>query len=379
MKRIILMLFIAPSLLISSCNTSSNKVSDADPKALQNMSAANLKAVGLKPESIEALIDSIEAGYYPNRHSLLIFKNQKLVVENYFSGNDALWGDDLGVVDFTDSTLHDMRSVSKSVVSAAIGIAIDQGLLKDVDQNIFDFFPEYQHFRNEGREALTLKHFLTMTSGLQWNEEVPYDNPENSEIQMINSDDGIAFVLSRKLTAAPGTVWQYNGGTTEVLAATVQRVSGMNIHDFTKKYLFQPLNITKTGWTISPSTNMPSGASGLRLLPKDMVKFGRLYLNDGKWEGKQVIPAQWVDDSLHPWVSRPDGGAYGYQFWIFDYTIGAKQFSIPAAVGNGDQRIFIDRTNDLLVVTTAGNYDKWNIPKNASVMLKEILTATVNE
>ncbi|RAI84850.1 serine hydrolase domain-containing protein [Algoriphagus yeomjeoni] len=363
------------------CKQNVEKVSVVEPLVADaDFTITKPAEVGLNPQVISELIDSIQTGNYPNRHSLLIYKDDKLVVEEYFSGKDENWGDDLGIVSYNDSLLHDMRSVSKSIVSACIGIAIAQGKIKSVDQPIFDFFEDYQQFNSEGREDLTIKHLLTMTSGLKWNEDIPYDNPENSEIQMSNSDDGIGFVLSREMVEKPGTVWQYNGGTTELLAEIIHRVSGQNVHEFAKEYLFQPLGISKSEWTVSPATGTPAAASGLRLSSRDMLKFGILYLQEGKWNGEQIVPAEWVTESLKSSISRPDEGGYGYQFWVIDYSSGSGPLIIPAAVGNGDQRIFYDLKNKMLIVTTAGNYNQWDIENNASAILLKVYSSfTSNE
>ena len=149
--------------------------------------------------------------------------------------------------------------------------------------------------------------------------------------------------------------------------------SGKNIHEFANEFLFKPLGIVKSEWTISPATDSPAAASGLRLTSRDMLKFGILYHNEGKWESKQIIPKEWVTESLKSSISRPDGGGYGYQFWVFNVQVQGKTLTIPAAVGNGDQRIYSDKLNNLIVVTTAGNYNNWDIKNNASVILKRIL------
>lgn len=340
-----------------------------------DITISTLEDVGLDKQIITELVDSIKTGFYPNRHSLLIYKDDKLVSEDYFSGHDEIWGTDIGIVQYDDTLLHDMRSISKSIVSTCIGIAIAQGKIKSVDQPIFDFFEDYKQYNNQGREALTIKHLLTMTSGLKWNEDVPYSNPENSEIQMNRSGDVIGYVLSRELTSEPGTVWQYNGGTTELLAEIIKKVSGINIHEFAKVFLFKPLGISKSEWTISRHTNSPAAASGLRLASRDMLKFGILYLREGQWGTQQIVPKEWVDESLTSHIDRPNGGGYGYQFWIFNYDLQGKTLTIPAAVGNGDQRIYFDKSNNLLVVTTAGNYNKWDIENNASAIFKKIYTS----
>lgn len=363
-------------LVTTSCRqTTDKKTTSQNLEQEYIIDTSSPESVGVQSQVLNELVDSIERGFYPNRHSLLFYKDDTLVLEEYFPGNDQNWGQDIGIVQHNDTVLHDMRSVSKSIVSACIGIAISQGKIKSIDQPIFDFFEDYEQYKNNGREMLTIKHLLTMTSGLKWNEDVPYDNPENSEIQMINSGDGIGFVLSRELTSEPGTVFQYNGGTTELLATIVKRASGKNIHEFAKEFLFSPIGISKSEWTISPSTNSPAAASGLRLTSRDMLKFGILYLNDGKWGAKQIVPKDWVNESLKSSIIRADGRGYGYQFWIFNYTIQGKPMAIPAAVGNGDQRIYFDKINNLLIVTTAGNYNMQGTEKNASAILKKIYTS----
>ncbi|MDU8886239.1 serine hydrolase [Yeosuana sp. MJ-SS3] len=358
-------------IIIGCRHTSDNNFPIQNQTATYDISISTLEDVSLNGHAISELIDSIKTGFYPNRHSLLIYKDDRLVLEEYFSGQDANWGTDIGIIQHNDSTLHDMRSVSKSIVSACIGIAIAQGKIKSVNQPIFDFFEDYMQFNNHGREALTIRHLLTMTTGLEWNEEIPYDNPENSEIQMINSGDGIGFVLSRKLVAKPGTVWKYNGGTTELLAEIIHRVYGKNVHEFAKEFLFEPIGIEQSEWTISPATNSPAAASGLRLTSRGMLKFGILYHNEGKWGKDQIIPKEWVQESLKSNIDLPFGG-YGFQFWIFNFDLNGSQFKIPAAVGNGDQRIYLDKKNNLIVVTTSGNYNKWDIENNASAVLNKI-------
>ena len=372
MKNTMVLVLISLFSLVLGCRQPSNETLSVPSTVQEIESTATLEEVGLNEAKIGELVDSSRSGFYPNRHSLLIYKDHQLVLEEYFAGKDENWGNDIGVVQHNDTVLHDMRSVSKSVVSACIGLAIAQGKIKNVDQPIFDFFEDYKQFNNEGREQLTIKHLLTMTSGLDWNEEVPYDNPENSEMQMIDSDDGIGFVLSRQLTTQPGTEWKYNGGTTELLAEIIRRVSGKNVHGFAKEHLFEPLGIERSEWTVSPATNTPSAASGLRLTSKDMLKFGILYHDQGRWGEKQILPKEWIIDSFQSSIERPRRGGYGYQFWVFTYAVGGQELSIPAAVGNGDQRIFFDQKNDLLVVTTAGNYNKWNIENNAGAILDEI-------
>jgi len=338
------------------------------------IATATLQEVGMDAKAINKLVQQIETGYFPNRHSLLLYKNQQLVLEKYFTGQDQIWGNDIGVVEHKLEALHDIRSISKSIVSACVGIAIAQGLIRDVHQNIFEFFYDYEIYRNQGREFLTVEHLLTMTTGMEWNEEIPYSNPENSQIQMDKSANPLAYFLSRPLIADPGTTWCYNGGTTEALAKIILRVSGMNIYEFAKTYLLLPMGIVHSEWT-SLWNGLPSAAGGLRLTSRDLLKFGILYQNDGMWNGVQLVPKDWVTQSFSSKIKRQGlwkNGHYGYQFWIFDEKIRGEHLHITAAMGTGDQCIFFDKKNDLIMVSTAGNYFPLPPKTNAFVILKKV-------
>lgn len=320
--------------------------------------------------SMEAVIEN---GTYPNIHSVLISYHNKLVYEKYWAGKDEHWGDDLGRTIHAKDSLHDIRSISKSIVSACIGIAIKQGKIKSVNEKIFDFFPEYAKQDTGLKSMLTIKHLLTMTSGLVWNEDVPYDNPENSEIRMIRSSNPVEFVLSQPMDFPPGSVWKYNGGTTQLLAAIIEKTTGKKVDKFAKEYLFLPLGITKFEWVKYPGTDMHAAASGLRLRSRDLLKFGLLYNNRGIWNGKPIVPEKWIEESFQSQVQQSDGGSYGYQFWLRQDTIMYQPTDIVACIGNGDQRIFFDKIHDLVVVITAGNYNKWDIKKNSHALLKNYI------
>ena len=334
---------------------------------------ASMTDNGIDSIFINKIDTAIRNETYPNIHSLHIVRNNKLVYENYWPGKDESWGDDLGIRIHDKDSLHDIRSISKSVVSACVGIAIQEGKIKSIDQKVFDFFPEYKKLDIGLISSLTIKHLLTMSSGLVWNEEVPYDNPENSEIRMIRSSNPVEYVLRQPMEFPPGQVWKYNGGTTQLLAAIIEKATGKKVDQFAKEYLFQPLNIKQFEWVKYPNTDQPAAASGLRLCPRDLLKFGLLYNNNGVWNDKQIISKEWIEESFQSHVQRPDGGAYGYQFWLWQDTINNKPTPLIACVGNGDQRIFFDKTHDMVVVTTAGNYNKWTIKKNTYALMKEYI------
>ncbi|MEM8927225.1 MAG: serine hydrolase [Bacteroidota bacterium] len=339
--------------------------------------------VGIDSLLMEKMEDSIINGVYPNIHSVLILKNGSLVYENYFEGQDERWGDSLGTIKHHKDSLHDIRSISKSIVAACTGIALQHGLIDSIAQNVFDFFPKYEHYNTGLRSEITIETLLTMTTGMEWNEDVPYTDPSNSEIQMTNAQDPIAFILSRPILTKPGTVWGYNGGTTQLLASIIERNSGMNIHEFAKKHLFEPLGIVHSEWVNFPGLQLPAAASGLRLRSRDLLKFGMLHTNGGKWKGRQILTSDWVKKSKQIFVNfgRNNNVGYGYQFWIFKAeTIAEGQnHLIPTCVGNGDQRIYLDEEHNMILVFTAGNYNRWDIRKNSEAILTNFIYPALNQ
>jgi CubicO group peptidase (beta-lactamase class C family) len=360
-------------ILLAGCKENNKAPVTADAANEEGIPIGTLIDAGIDSAIINKIDTAIRNGTYPNIHSLLITKDNKLVYENYWPGKDESWGQPLGEIIHAKDSLHDIRSISKSIVSACVGIALQQGKIKSIDQKVFDFFPEFKKLDTGLISGLTIKHLLTMSSGLAWNEEVPYDNPENSEIRMIRSPNPVEYVLSQPMDHPPGIFWKYNGGTTQLLAAIIEKTCGKKVDEFAKENFFQPLGITRFEWAKYPGTDLPAAASGLRLRSRDLLKFGILYNNYGKWNEQQVVPEKWIEESLQQQVQRPNGGGYGYQFWLWQDTIMNKPTPFVACVGNGDQRIYFDKTHKLLVVFTAGNYNKWNIEKDTYALLKEYI------
>ncbi len=367
--------FLFVPLAFSNCNKHS--ISNTQPasgikRVLTAAEVQALTAAGMDTMPIQLMVKAIVANEYPNIHSVLIAKNNQLVFERYFSGKDEDWGTGFGVVDHSRGTLHDLRSITKSVVSACIGIAMDKGLIQSVDQNIFDFFPEYISYKTGLRAQVTVKDLLIMAGGMQWDENISYTDPANSEIQMTFSPNPVEFVLSRPMVDTPGTVWNYNGGATQLLAGIIKSVSGKEVDAFAAENLFSALGITTFTWHQYGVTGIPAAASGLRLTPGDMIKFGLLYASKGKYNGNQILSSAWVNESFESHISR-DMGGYGYQFWILpSFVSNGHTVDLVSAVGNGDQRIFFDDENHLTVVTTAGNYNQY-FQKNSVALMKDFI------
>ncbi|HTE27282.1 serine hydrolase domain-containing protein [Flavitalea sp.] len=311
---------------------------------------------------------------YPNIHSVLVVHKGRLIYEKYYTAKDEALGKDLGVIKHSAETLHDLRSVTKSIVSICVGLAIQQGKIKNEDERVMKFFPSYKGLDTGMRSQLTIKHLLIMSSGMEWNENLPYTDTMNSEIAMSASADPIRFILSRPITEQPGKTFGYNGGNTQLLGAIIESTCGMTLDKFVTKYIFAPLGIANYYWhTISDMSKVPAAASGLRLRSRDIMKIGLLLLNNGLVNGKQLLNKNWIETSLSSHIARDNDGGYGYQFWILKTPGNSDKRTLPAAVGNGDQRIFIDRKKQLVVVVTSGNYNKWDVKKASYELLADFI------
>lgn len=330
------------------------------------------------------LANDIRSGQYSNIHSLLVVRHGKLAVEEYFTGVDERRGEAIGVLDFDADTLHDVRSVTKSVISMLFGIALGEQGVPDIDTPVLDQFPQYVDLRSPERMLIQLRDVLSMTSGLKWDESsYPYGDLRNSETAMDEAHDPYRFVLEQPVVAGHGRQFRYNGGNTMLLSAVLKRCMKMPVEKYAEHVLFAPLGIERYEWIKYPSGE-PVAASGLRLLPRDLAKLGLLYLNGGRWNGTQVVPESWVRDSLSPHATisnRPTGfQRYGYQWWLGTARVGKGSVSWSAAVGWGGQRILIVPSMDLVVVLTAGLYqDPRQTDITFEILLDRVLPAVRSE
>jgi CubicO group peptidase (beta-lactamase class C family) len=292
-----------------------------------------------------------------NVHSIVVARSGRLVYEVYRTGYDQNWGTRLGTVSYTADMPHDVRSISKSIVSLLFGIALDRGLIASVDDPVHVYFPDYAVLRTPEKDRILVRHLLTMTAGLEWNEDRSYLDPKNSEIMMTGSPDPYRFILEQPVRAEAGKVWNYSGGSTQLLAGVLQRKTGKSLTEFANKALFEPLGITKFEWTKMPANGEAAAASGLRLRPRDMAKIGQLVLNKGSWNGRRIVSEQWINDSTQPLYATWTGMHYGYQWWSGKSQVDGKTYSWIAARGLGGQRIFIVPRYNLVVAITAGLYN----------------------
>ena len=274
--------------------------------------------------------------------SILIVRNGYIVSEQYLNR------------EYNQDSLHPIFSCTKSVLSALIGIAIDNGYIESVDQKILDFFPNQPIANLDSRkENLTIKHLLTMTSGLDWHElDVSYGESDNSFTQLVTSPNWVQYVLDRPMVAAPGEVWNYNSGEFHLLSALLQNATGLPTGDFTINSLAAPLGIVDAYWQTDPH-GIQFGGSGLELTPRSMAKFGFLYLNNGTWDTQQLIPKDWVALSTAGNSSVDTSTDYCFGWWR------KPDLHVYYALGYAGQFIFVIPQYDLVVVFTSFDLTYW--------------------
>ena len=352
------------SLIAAIVFAASAATAQRSPARSDGWQTANADSVGFDSKRLATLTQSIRSWPELGVHAILIERNGRLIYEEYFDGFDERWGEPLGRVTMTAESKHDLRSITKSVVSALIGIAHGEGKIPSLDQPLVKWFPEFPELDTPERRRVTLAHALSMTSGFEWNEDIPYNDPRNDEIRMTRDAQPLRYALARPFAVDPGSDFKYNGGLTQVLAAVLVRATKMSLQEYAQVKLFEPLGITDVEW-VGNLAGMPAAASGLRMRARDLAKFGALYLNGGKWNGKQIIPAGWVDLStrrqfrFRPRTGADSGGefGYGYFWWYSCYPTAAGLIEARTAVGNGQQRIFVLPALNTSVTIFAGRYN----------------------
>jgi CubicO group peptidase (beta-lactamase class C family) len=336
--------------------------------------------MGLAPGLAERFATLQDAGRLLNVHGVVALRRSRIVFERYMAGTDVVWDRPAGTVDFTADTLHDMRSVTKSIVGLLYGIALGNSRVPAADQPLLAQFPEYPELAKDPDKArLTIAHALTMTMALKWNEDLPWVHSD--EVEMDNAPDRYRFVLERPMLGAPGKGYIYNGGATTLLGLLIERGTGTDLHSFAKTALFEPLGITASEWT--KVGNVASAASGLRLTPRDLARIGQMIVAGGKSDGKTVVPSDWLETSFRPAAVVDDGRRYGYQWFVGELALPGKTGTVGAkwvgAFGLGGQRLFVFPELDFVLAVTAGNYTTEDQARAPIAILREVFLAGLTE
>lgn len=288
----------------------STRANAADDPALANLPAAAIpwptqswpvstpEEQGMDPANLARLVENV-GGY--KQDSFMVIRHGRIVAEAYYAP-------------YVAGIPHDLRSVTKSVVSTLLGIEAQRGELDDTNRAILDFFADKPRMNDDDvKRAMTVQHLLDMTSGIKWRERAY--TPDETIMQMYRSPDRVSFVLDQPMSNAPGKQFYYNSGNPYVLSALITRKTGQSAFDFAKKELFAPLGITGATWGRVDAQGITDGEAGLYLAPHDMARIGYLYLHDGMWDGKQLIPRSWVERAKAGPVQATFGFHYGNLWW----------------------------------------------------------------
>ncbi len=255
---------------------------------------------GFRPDMGELLDRQMSENAYPGLHSVLIVRRGHLVFERYFEGADERWGEALGSVAHAPHMVHDVRSVTKSVVGLLYGIALSHGLVPPTSARILDQFPEYADLAAEPlRRRMTIAHALSMRLGISWHEDFTYSDPTNGEREMEAASDRYRYILARDALEPPGRTWTYCGGATALLGRIIAKGTATRLERFAKAKLFDPLGIAGFEW-VNGSDGEAASSSGLRLRPRDQAKLGQMILGRGQWQGRQIVPKNWLARSFKP-------------------------------------------------------------------------------
>ncbi len=285
-------------------------------------------------------------------YSVLVARGGYLVYEAYFNG-------------YQPADTDQVRSVTKSVTSALVGIALERGDLPEIDVRVADVFPQiFANGANADKYDLSLRHLLLMRSGLEWN--------DGDALSLNNRADQMQRILNLPLLHPPGQTWNYSTADSHLISGVFQTLTGRSLRDYADEYLFAPLGMTPGDWnTDYQGYNM--GGMGLALSPRDMAKFGYLYLNNGVWAGQAVVPADWVALTTAPQDATVNW--YGYQWWRVLDDAGREKYPLFAARGYAGDNIFVYPALDLVIVTKT----KWRVVGRAADRQSGIMQRLVDE
>jgi CubicO group peptidase (beta-lactamase class C family) len=299
-------------------------------------------------------------------HSILLVHNNKLTLEKYFEG-------------YSFDQIHDLRSVTKSIISLLLGIAIDQGFIESADDPISKYISQPIPRKNidERKKSITIHHLLTMSTGLDCND---WDKKsKGQEDRVYRKKDWLQYTMDLPMPRSPGDTALYCSMGTVLAAEVVSQASALTIDEFANRYLFEPLGIENVSWghTTKGRHIIPS-AKRLYMTPRDMVKIGQLVLDEGKWGEKQIISSSWVRESTRPHMKLANMD-YGYLWWNIPFIVNDQRVSSVVATGNGGQYIMIFPTQNMIAVFTGGAYNSEEDKLPFAIVNKIILPMIINK
>lgn len=323
---------------------------------------------------LQQLDSLIQKGEFKNITSLLIARNGKLIYEKYYNG-------------FTDSSLHDTRSATKTITGILTGIAIDKKFIPSEKTTVFHYFIDKKPIQNpdDRKNKISVEDLLTMSSLLECDDDNQFSS--GNEERMYLTEDYIRFALNLPIKGFPafipkpnespyGRSWSYCTAGVVLLGGVIERASKLKLDVFAKKYLFEPLGITNAKWQITPM-GMPMPGGGLALKSRDYIKLGQLYLNKGEWNGKQIISKEWIDKSVSPKANARENVDYGYLWWLQKFGKTENEHPAYYMAGNGGNKIAVFADLNMVVVITSNWYGTGKAHAQSEKILSEYIIPAV--
>jgi CubicO group peptidase (beta-lactamase class C family) len=357
-------------------------------------------SAGIRVAVLDSIAGEIEAGRYGAIDRMVVIRRGRLVYDRAFAWNyDSIYGDSarvrnpLNAHDPTGSynyfnpwwhptyrrgDLHTLQSVTKTITSAIIGVAVTRGDFPGIDTPVLRFFDTTRVKNIDDRKRrLTIRHLLTMTGGIDWNEDLPYIDPGNTAVGMEASYDWVDYTINRPMAVEPGSRWRYSSGETQLLSHIFRVATGTDIEEYAAKHFFRPLGIERWFWKRTPA-GLVDTEGGLYLEARDLARIWYLWLRNGNWNGKVLVSPDWVRTSVEPAMRvAPAAGApsYGFKWWLYQNPVDTTKF-VWGGSGFGGQSPMAVPELDLVIV-----FNGWNIlpgrgglPRNR--VLERILRAT---
>jgi CubicO group peptidase (beta-lactamase class C family) len=348
--------------------------------------------VGLNAAVLDSLHAEITAGKYGNIDRMLVIRRGQIVMDKTYARDyDRIYGDSLRSTSslnnshdptgpfnyfnpwwhptYRRGTLHTLQSVSKTVASAVIGAAITRGDFPDINTPILKYWDTTTVANLDDRKRrVTIRHLLTMSGGFDWNESIPYSDPNNTAGALESSPDWVKFTIDRPMMREPGTKFNYSSGESALLAHIFFRATGVDIEEYAARHLFAPLGITNWQWKRTPSGTIDT-EGGLYLEARDLARIWQLWLQGGRWNGATVVSEAWVRESVTPHIptsTRAGSPQYGYKWWLYSNPV-QKDKLIWAGSGFGGQFPMAFPDQDMVVV-----FNAWNITGAPTLPLRAV-------
>lgn len=319
----------------------------------------------LNTSTVKQLHSEITNGKYGKVSSVIVMQNSKVIFERYYGFSQV-------------NTLHPISSVTKSITSLAIGICLDKGLITSIDEPISKFLPEFStvYMEQPHKSKIVIRHLLNQTSGFDWDEwTIHYSYAGNQLVNLSHyTGNWVDYIMNLPLKTEPGNVFNYNSGNSELLKEIVCRVSGTDFIEFVNSNLLIPLGISNFYWEGYSGNRQPAWG-GLSLTSRDMLKFGLIMLNNGKYGGKQIVSNSWVTSSSYMPVDAGNS-RYGLHWWV-NY-LEATNEPFYYAAGYGDQYIFILPSKSMVVAVNAQNFTDFKFEKSIIDMFKMLVNSITN-